>query len=261
MNSTDNPKIEKAEKDYAKQRQNILNDNSDFAIREAYKSLRTNILLSTQHEGCCKICVTSADSGDGKSISALNLAISFAELGKHVLLIDADLRRPNQANLLAQAASPGLSNILANKSTGERIINYEAFHNLDVIFSGDVPPNPSELLGNQRMEQLLEMLSKYYDYIFLDAPAVSVVTDAILLSRMVDGVLLVVRQGHSDCGDVMYAANQLKFAGAKLLGVVLNEAEKNAAARSGHNKYTHKYHGRGYQANDRAAVVSGGGHA
>jgi capsular exopolysaccharide synthesis family protein len=249
----------KTENDYAKQRENILNKNSDFVIREAYKSLRTNILLAAPHEGCCKICITSADSGDGKSISALNLAISFAELGKHVLLIDADLRRPNQANLLEHSASPGLSNILANESTGERVINYEAFHNLDVIFSGDVPPNPSELLGSQRMEQLLEMLSKYYDYIFLDAPAVSVVTDAILLSLMADGVLLVVREGHSETNDVVYAADQLKFANAKLLGVVLNETESNAAARKGHKKYSHKDdRSSGYQLNDRAAVAHGG---
>ncbi len=233
-------------KDFHQERRYILNKRSDFYTKEAYKSLRTNIIFSIPSESCRKVCVTSAVAGEGKSITVLNLAISFAETGQRVLLIDGDLRRPNQSRLLERKASPGLSNALAGLNTDEEIIHKDVFPHLDVIFSGDIPPNPSELLGHQRMEQLLERLSADYDYIFIDTPPVNVVTDASVLSRMLDGVLFVVRRNESDSDSVLYAVSQLEFAEAKLLGFILNGAELGGSTRYGSGKYK-KYKKYGYK--------------
>lgn len=239
----------RTDKDYSQQRRYILSRNSDFYTKEAYKSLRTNIIFSNPVEGCRKLCVTSALASEGKSITVLNLAISFAETGQRVLLIDADLRRPNLSKLLAMKGSPGLSNVLANMSSDQDVINKDVFHHLDVIFSGDIPPNPSELLGHERMQKLLERLSGQYDYIFIDTPPVNVVTDACVLSRMLDGVLMVVRQGRSDSDAVAYAVSQLEFAEAKLLGFILNGANLGSSSRYGYGKYKkYKRYGRyGYR--------------
>ena len=239
----------RSNKNVDQERRYILNRNSDFYTKEAYKSLRTNIIFATPTEGCRKICVTSGLVSEGKSITTLNLAISFAEAGQQVLLIDGDLRRPNLAKLLAMKASPGLSNVLAGLCEIEDAVNKDVFHHLDVIFSGDIPPNPSELLGHERMQRLLDQLSGQYDYIFFDTPPVNVVTDASVLSRYLDGILFVVRQGRSERDSVLHAISQLEFAEARILGFILNGADLGASNRYGYSKYRkYKRYGRyGYQ--------------
>lgn len=231
------------------QRRHILGPNSGFYTREAYKTLRTNISFSLPVDGCRKVCVTSAIASEGKSITALNLAISFAEAGQRVLLIDGDLRRPNLARLLERKASPGLSNVLAGMTTIEKAARKEIRPNLDVVFSGDIPPNPSELLGSLKMQALLESFSSQYDYIFIDTPPVNVVTDASVISRMLDGVLFVVRQRQSEKGSVLYAVSQLEFAEAKLLGFILNGANMDSSVRYSYGKYKKykKYKKYGYR--------------
>ena len=231
-------KAKKSDKaDIEKRRAYILSNESDFYVREAYKSLRTNIIFSLPNEGCKKICVTSAIASEGKSITVLNIAISFAEAGQRVLIIDADLRRPSQSKFLNMTYAPGLSNILVNKVGLPEAIHKDVYPNLDVIFSGDIPPNPSELLGHERMGNLLEQLSSDYDYILVDTPPVNVVTDACVLSRVLDGVLFVVRRGDSESSSVTYAVSQLEFAEAKLLGFILNDAQVAPAAKYGYSKY------------------------
>jgi len=204
------------------QRRLILNANSPFALQEAYKSLRTNIRFSLHGEGCKKICITSSSAGEGKSITMLNLAISFAQTGKKVLLVDADLRRPALARLMVEKASPGLSNILADLSGEEEVVRKDIYPNLDVIFSGDVPPNPSELLSSERMQKFIEEMALQYDYILVDTPPVTVVSDACLVANMLDGVLLLARQGRTRKDSVKQAINRLHLTGANLLGYVLN---------------------------------------
>lgn len=204
------------------QRRLILNANSPFALQEAYKSLRTNIRFSLHGEGCKKICITSSSAGEGKSITMLNLAISFAQTGKKVLLVDADLRRPALARLMVEKASPGLSNILADLSCEEEVVRKDIYPNLDVIFSGDVPPNPSELLSSERMQKFIEEMALQYDYILVDTPPVTVVSDACLVANMLDGVLLLARQGRTRKDSVKQAINRLHLTGANLLGYVLN---------------------------------------
>lgn len=231
-------------------RRAILGENSDFSVKEAYKTLRTNIRFSLPEGGCKKLCVTSGLPGEGKSITTLNIAISFAEAGQRVLLIDADLRRPTMARLLMEGGDPGLSNILAGMCTEEEAIHKDRYPNLDVIFSGVIPPNPSELLSSPRMEKLLQSLSARYDYIFIDTPPVNVVTDACVLSALLDGVLFVVRQGQSERDTVSKGVNQLNIAGAKILGFVLNGSSLKSGG--GYNKYDrYGYYRYEYRSNDK----------
>lgn len=211
--------------DFRAKRKAILNESSDFSVREAYKTLRTNIRFSLPEGGCQKLCLTSGLPGEGKSITALNLAISFAETGQKVLLVDADLRRPTMARLLIENGDPGLSNVLAGMCSEEEAIHKSPYPNLDVLFSGVIPPNPSELLGSARMEKLIEKLSAQYDYILIDTPPVNMVSDACVVAKLFDGVLFVVRQNKSERETVSRGLNQLDIAGVKVLGMILNDAE------------------------------------
>ncbi len=207
------------------QRRHVLNKDSSFAVREAYNTLRTNIRFFLSNSGCKRFCITSGEMGEGKSITLLNLAISFAEDGQKVLLIDADLRRPAMARLLVENARPGLSNLLADMTTEAEAIRKEIRPNLDILFSGDVPPNPTGLLGSQRFENLMASLSKKYDYILVDTPPVNAVSDACIVANVLDGVLYLVRQNKTEKESVKRGINQLNLVGAKLLGFVLNGIE------------------------------------
>ena len=213
---------------YKVQRRHILNPNSSFYAKEAYKTLRTNIRFFLNQEGCKKICITSSTMGEGKSITILNLAISFAEDGQKVLLIDADMRRPAIARLLVEKASPGLSNVLAGLVDEDKAIRKEVFHNLDILYAGDVPPNPLELLGSERMRELLNRLSQEYDYILVDSPPVNTVADARVVANLLDGVLYLVRQNRTEKEAVARGINLLKLTDAKLLGFVINGIDPEA---------------------------------
>ena len=139
-----------SEQSFAAQRRLLLGPNSSFYIQEAYNTLRTNIRFAIPGEGCKRLCLTSGLASEGKSTTILNLAMSFAETGSKVLLIDGDMRRPSLARLLIEKATPGLSNVLAGLATVESAIRKEIRPNLDVMFSGEIPPNPLELLGNPK---------------------------------------------------------------------------------------------------------------
>ena len=204
------------------QRRHILNKNSSFHVKEAYKTLRTNIRFFLHGNNCKKICITSSAMGEGKSITVLNLAISFAEDGKKVLLIDADMRRPALARLLVEKAAPGLSNVLAGLASVDDAIRESVYPNLDILFSGDIPPNPSELLGSEEMSKMLDALSEKYDYILVDTPPINMVTDACVVASILDGVLYLVRQNKTEKDSVRRGINQLELTGAKLLGFVMN---------------------------------------
>ena len=226
----------------ADDRRHILSADSNFFIREAYKTLRTNTMFALAgQEGCKIILVTSSLQGEGKSISALNLAISFAEAENRVLLIDCDLRRPKLARLLRKSSRVGLSNVLLDPSQLGEVILPGGVDRLDVILSGDIPPNPSELLGSARMESLLAHLRKRYDYVILDTPPVNMVTDAVVLAPKSDGVLFVVRAGQSERGPVSHAVEQLEYAHAKILGFILGDVNGDGT-RYGYGKYKYQYH-------------------
>lgn len=219
-------KDKKVAKNLSSQHENVLSEDSSFIVKEAYKSLRTNIMFSLSDDGCKTIAVSSALASEGKSINCLNLAISFAETGVKVLLIDCDLRRPNVARLLNEKASPGFSNVLVHRNSLSDVIRNTPYKNLEVIMTGDLAPNPVELLGSKTMEKTLAELARVYDYIFLDTPPINLVTDTSILSKLVSGIILIVRQNETEKGALLYAVNQLKFVGAKILGFVLNGASE-----------------------------------
>lgn len=224
---------------YVNQRRNILTNQSSFHVLEAYKALRTNVRFSLSGSGCKKLCITSCSSGEGKSITVLNLAISFAQTGQKVLLIDGDMRRPSLAKLLIEKPAPGLSNYLAGLNSVDDVIRKEVYSNLDLILAGDIPPNPSELLGSDNMQKLLEDMSQRYDYIMLDLPPVGVVADACVIANSLDGILFLVRQNSTERDTVASCVKQLELSGAKLLGFVLNGAQKEI--KDAGDKYRYSY--------------------
>ncbi len=235
-------RIEERNNRIQEDRRHLLSERSNFFIREAYKTLRTNVNFAVpEEEGCKTLLITSSLQGEGKSITAANLAISYAQAEQRVLLIDCDLRRPNVARLLALNSPVGLSNLLVDPELEKQAILPSGVANLDVILSGIIPPNPSELLGSVRMQRLLERLRDRYDYIILDTPPVNMVADAMVLAPRSDGVLFVVRAGRSERDAVMFAVDQLEYSRVKILGFILNsvDMEKNA-------QYS-KYRYRNYQ--------------
>lgn len=239
---------------YAAQRRNILSQNSSFFVRESYKSLRTNIRFFQADEGCRRFCITSSLAGEGKSITLLNLAITFAEAGQRVLLIDADLRRPSQARLLIERATPGLSNVLAGHCNEDEAIRKSAYPNLDVLFSGEIPPNPSELLGSPRMKQLIDRLSEHYDYILVDAPPVGVVTDACVVARSLDGMVFLVRQNKTEKEVLSRCVQQVKNAGVRLMGFVINGSTGENGSQYKYryrSKYRYNYESAGRTAKEK----------
>ena len=231
------------------ERQNILSESSGFFIRESYKALRTNVSFALADEEACKVLiVTSAMQSEGKSITAINLAISYAEMNHRVLLIDCDLRRPKLARLLSMKGNVGLSNLIIKPELLRKAVQDSGIPNLDVIFAGDVPPNPSELLGSSRMKKLIDNLRENYDYIILDTPPVNMVTDACVLVPESSGVLFVVRSGVSERGATIHAVEQLEYSKAKILGFVLNEVkpENDYYGYRKYGQYRRYGYGRGY---------------
>lgn len=227
------------------ERRNLLSSSQDFFMREAYKTLRSNVNFSLTEEttGGKLIAVTSALQSEGKSFTAVNLAISYAQTDRRVLLVDCDLRRPKLSRLLQVSAGAGLSNLLVTPALLPEAIQPSGVEKLDVILSGDIPPNPSELLGSTRMERFLAVVKERYDYIILDTPPVCMVTDAAVLASKVDGVLFVVRAGKSERPAVLQAVDQLAYAQAKILGFVLNGVDLDKSGY-GYKKYRYKKYGK-----------------
>lgn len=221
-----------------KQDEHLLTEKSAFSVREAYKTMRTNLMFSIPGEKCRKILITSSNQHEGKSITAVNLSIAIAENRSKVLLIDCDLRLPTVAQKLQLDQSPGLTNRLIGLCSLKEAIRHLP-SGVDVLPAGDIPPNPSELLGSEQMKALIDQLEQEYEYIIFDAPPVCTVTDAAILSKWVSGVVLVVRRNVANQESVSAALSQLNFAGAKVLGFVftsaLNEQQK-----------TYKKYGYGY---------------
>ena len=220
-----------------------------FAAAEAYKLLRTKLQFSfTDEEKCHIVGVSSSMAGEGKSLTSVNLAYSLSQMGLRVLLIDCDMRRPSLADKLPVQKYPGLSDYLSGQTSAEHLIQLcgikdeeNAFH---VISAGRLPPNPMELLGSNKMERTLNQLRANYDYILLDLPPVCEVGDALVIAKMTDGTLLVVRQDYCNRRALRATIRQFNFVGAKILGVVLNCAKENPTAygKEYYKKYSNQYH-------------------
>jgi capsular exopolysaccharide synthesis family protein len=203
----------------------VLNQPSS-PIAESFRSLRTSVLLSTAPRPPQTLLVTSAQVGEGKTSTACNLAISFAQRGGPVLIIDADLRRPSISRRLGIPNEKGLSSFLTGAHSFDAVlVQYERVPNLWVLPAGPRPPDPAELLSSQMMGATLKDLMKRFTQIVIDSPPLLLVTDAVVLSAMVDGVILVVASGTTARGALTRAHRILEHAGSRVLGMVLNKVD------------------------------------
>lgn len=205
----------------------IVEKNSNSISAEAYKTLRTNIQYSSFDKEIKTILVTSTIPGEGKSTIAGNLALSFAQQDKKVLVIDCDLRKPALHKMFKLSNFKGLSDVIVGNSDLEKAM-YNYKDNFDILTSGKIPPNPSEILASNAMTMLLEKLKTIYDIIIIDSAPLQAVTDAQIISNKVDGTLLVIRAGLTKREAILQAKELLNQVNAKILGVVLNGAENNS---------------------------------
>jgi polysaccharide biosynthesis transport protein len=212
-------------------------------VSEAFRGLRTGVRFASVDKPLRTLMVASAGPSEGKSVTAANLAVVFAESGQHVLLVDSDLRRPVQHRVFRLSNLHGLTDaIMGSNPTILEHVQKTEVANLDVLTSGDIPPNPSELLGSDRMTEVIEELKGYFDLIVFDSPPTLVVTDASILGSRVDGVLLVTDSGQTHRRAVERTADQLRRAQASLLGAVLNRAgERGAGYGYGYGYYQYRY--------------------
>lgn len=217
----------------------LVGDKISFAASEAYKLLRTKLQFSfTDQSGCRVIGISSTIAGEGKSVTAVNLAYTLSQFGARVLLIDSDMRCPTVFKKLPVKKAPGLSDFLSGQAPANQIIqpcgltsDVNAFH---VIAAGRIPPNPMELLSSGKMEETLDALRKKYDYIILDLPPVGEVGDALTVANQTDGILMLVRQHMCTRPALAKAVRQFEFINARILGIVFNGVPEES------NKY-YKY--------------------
>lgn len=223
----------------------FLGNNLSFAAAESYKLLRTNLNFTIPNgKGCKVIGITSALKGEGKSTTAVNIAYTMAQAGGKVLLVECDLRLPTLSKRLSVNAEPGVSNLLVGQcSINEALQNSGIKSNLWVITAGEIPPNPAELLGSANMEKTIKTLSDNFDVIILDLPPLSIVSDALIASKYINGMIVVVRQGYCDRGSVDDAVRQLRFADAKILGFVMTGADTHSKSYKRYGKYYGKTYG------------------
>ena len=251
-------KEKKQNADHGKQPE-VVGADISFAASEAYKLLRTKLQFSFADEKACRVIgVSSALTGEGKSLSSVNLAYSLSQLNQRVLLIDCDMRRPSLSAKLPIQKAPGLSDFLAGQSRADNLIqncglknDERAFH---VVSAGRNPPNPMELLSSRRMEQMLALLRQNYDYIILDLPPVGEVGDALAVAKLTDGMLLVVRQNYGNRLALGAAVRQFEFVDSRILGIVYNCADEsgNGYSKKYYKKYGKKYENSYYRAAAKA---------
>lgn len=211
--------------------------DSKTNIAEAFRTLRTNIQFSSIDSKLHSIVVTSSKPDEGKSTVIQNLAISMALTNIRVLLIDADLRKPTLYKYFNIGNNSGLTNILMDQAEEEKIVHMiPEVPDLHVITSGPIPPNPSELLSSKKMAAFLERITEKYDLVLIDSPPVGIVTDAAILSTMVDGTLLVCKQGGTNIPELVQAKENLEKVNANILGVVLNGVKRTG------KKYDYQYY-------------------
>lgn len=234
------------EKKIKRNRLLILDDKKPFQFIEAYKSLRTNLQYLTIDRQVKKIVVTSSIPGEGKTTVAINLAITLAQTGKKVLLVDCDLRKPQVHRYLhiGMGKLGGVTSLLSDKMKSEDCIVCLEDCGMYVLASGPIPPNPAELLGTQKMQSIINEFSEQFDYVIMDTPPVSAVTDAAVLSKFSDGILFVLRQNYTKIETAQLAKKNLTGVNANIIGCVFNafKAEKSSKSAYYDNKYYQYYY-------------------
>jgi capsular exopolysaccharide synthesis family protein len=214
----------------------IVENNPKSPVSEAYRTLRTSIQFSSVDKKMQSILITSSSPGEGKSTVAANLALAMAEGGKKTILIDCDMRKPTIHKKFRISDINGLSNLLLQDLSVEQSAS-KYTENLYVLPSGVIPPNPSEILSSLKMKSFLEGLKNSFDYIIIDSPPIITVTDALILSTMVDGCLMVVAPGEEDRAEAQKAKELLLNVNANILGAVLNKIDLKSKKGYGYYYY------------------------
>jgi capsular exopolysaccharide synthesis family protein len=232
----------------------MLAGKSQSVLAEAYRGLRTSVLLSAAGSPPKTILFTSSQPGEGKSTTTVNTGVSLAMLGAKVLIIDADLRRPTIHKALNMDSSPGLSTFLSQKDADlGGLIQVTETPNLSALVCGPLPPNPAELISSERMKDLLRLASEDFDHILIDSPPLISVTDPVILATLTQGVVLVVHGGRSKRAIVKRARQELAHVGAKIFGVVLNNVDLE---KEGYDDYYYSRYN-SYYTNEKKAGASG----
>ncbi|HNZ49223.1 MAG TPA: CpsD/CapB family tyrosine-protein kinase [Candidatus Hydrogenedentes bacterium] len=223
--------MSKEQKQRARERENrrqLVGENLSFEASEAYKLLRTNLTLSLPAgEGACRLIgITSSVLGEGKSTTAINLAYSLGKGRKKVLLLEADLRKPVLRDAFKLPRGRGLSNLLTGGCDFKEAITMNVFHpSVGVLPAGDIPPNPAELLNSTPMKTVLDTVSQIFDYIIVDLPPVTIVSDALAMANKLDGMIVVVRKDYCDQRALAETMRRLEQVKAKVLGFVMTHAD------------------------------------
>ena len=243
---------EKHQKKAGSRKPVLFGQNVSFTTAEAYKLLRTKLQFSFADDKKCHVIgISSSLSGEGKSLTSINLAYTLSQLGNRVILVDCDMRRPTLAEKLNINKKPGLSSCLTGQDKLHKLIQNcgipkeeEAFH---VITAGQNPPNPVELLSSANMETMLATLREEYDYVILDLPPVGEVSDAMAVAKQTDGILLVVRQDACDRNALSDTIRQFEFVEARILGLVFNcVSDTGKGYYKKYRGYRYGYYRRGY---------------
>ncbi len=220
-----------------------MHKNLEFTAVEQYKLLRANLSF-TMPEGvsCPIIGITSSMRGEGKSTTAINLSYVLAESGKRVLLIDGDLRIPSVAKKMEIKSTPGLTDVLMGYESHQMsTFKTDILENWYVMPSGELPPNPSELLGSRRMEAIINLAADKFDYIIVDLPPVNVVSDALAISKYITGMIVVIREDYTEKKELEACFRQLKLSNVNVLGCVMNESEASGVPRGKYKNYSKYY--------------------
>jgi tyrosine-protein kinase Etk/Wzc len=220
----------------------ITREDPRSPVSESYRSLRTSLLYTDIDKQTKSILVSSAGPGEGKTTTVANMAITYANLGKKTLLIDTDLRRPVLHKVLDLSKEPGITDYLAGyKADFNSLIKKTDIENLHVVTSGIIPPNPSELLGSSKMSELVRSLEESWDMILFDSPPLVAVTDATMISKEIDKIVIVVKVGQTDKKAFEHTVNSLKNVNSPIGGIVLNAVTQNNSYGSYYYYYQY-YH-------------------
>ena len=218
-----------------------LHRNLEFTATEQYKIIRANLDFTLPpDEKCPVIGITSSMRGEGKSTTAINLSYVLAERGNMVLLIDGDLRIPSIAQKMSIKNSLGLTDLL--KSNGAQMSDFKSniLSNWYILPSGAIPPNPSELLGSKKMESVLTSFREVFDYVIIDLPPVNIVSDAVSVSRLITGMVVIVREEYTEKRELDDCLRQLKMSNVNVLGCVINEAKSEIGSYGKYKKGKYK---------------------
>lgn len=228
-----------------------MSGGTAFRVIETYKSIRTSLMFTLSSGNDNAVLITSAEPNSGKSVTSANLALSFSQTGSKVLLIDCDMRNASQQKIFSVDNTIGLSNVLGGMNTFEETVKKEVKENLDLLTAGQVPPNPSELLGSDNMLELLNKVKGQYEFVFLDCPPVEFVSDTSSLLLHVPQAIIIARQNHAVYGEVIHTVESVKSVGGKILGAILTDVRESnksysyaAGAYSQYGRYGYGRYGR-----------------